>query len=86
MTYIIDEHLGRRIATARQSADMDAAATAAALELSVADYRALERGERRVSALIVARIARLYSLPIGWFYDGLPGQSAFIQVAKSRSI
>ncbi|MEO1554203.1 MAG: helix-turn-helix transcriptional regulator [Pseudomonadota bacterium] len=86
MNSTIDGHLGQRIAEARERVGMLAPAAADELGLSVSAYQALERGERRVSALILSKISRLYGLPIGWFYEGLPGQSAFAHSAKPSSI
>lgn len=82
MTSMIDAHLGKRIAQARQDAGTLAHAVAEQLDLPVSTYHGIERGERRVSALDLARISRLFGLPIGWFYQGLPGQSAFDRSAK----
>lgn len=86
MTNTIDEHLGNRIAIARRDADMEAEAAAIRLEMSTTAYQALERGERRVSALMLARVSRLYGRPIGWFYEGLPGQSGFTRPAQGSSV
>ena len=82
----IDKHLGMRIAQARSSSSISLDAVAAALELSVADYDALERGERRVSAFALAILSRQFDRPISWFYEGLPGQSVFRRDAKPSSV
>lgn len=86
MTSIIDNHLGKRIAEARQRAGMIARAVAEELELPLSTYQAMERGERRISALVMAKVSRIYGLPVGWFYQGLPGQSSFDRSVKGSSI
>lgn len=82
----IDKHLGMRIAQARSDSGISPDAVAAALELSVADYGALERGEQRVSAFVLANLSRLFGRSISWYYEGLPGQSVFNRDAKPSSV
>ncbi|MEM9570352.1 MAG: helix-turn-helix transcriptional regulator [Pseudomonadota bacterium] len=82
----IDKHLGMRIAQARSDSGVSLDEVAAALEVSVAEYAALERGEQRVSAFVLANISRLFGRSISWFYEGLPGQSVFKRGAKPSSV
>lgn len=82
----IDKHLGMRIAQARSDSGVSPDAVAAALEVSVADYDALERGEQRVSAFVLANVSRLFGRSISWFYEGLPGQAVFNRGAKPSSV
>lgn len=82
----IDQHLGMRIAQARSEAGVNLDEAAAALEMSKADFAALEAGDQRVSAFRLARISKYFGRSIGWFYAGLPGQSAFDSSLRSSSI
>ena len=83
---MIDHHLGERIAEARQQAGMVVSEMAELLDVPISTYQAMEQGEHRISAFVLARLARFYGLPIGWFYQGLPGQSHFDQVPKGSSV
>ena len=82
----IDAHLGERMAQARKQAGLSYQAVAEHLEMPVSAYLAIEQGERRVNALLLARISRLFGLPIGWFYQGLPGQDSFARPIKGSSV
>ena len=82
----IDKHLGMRIAQARSEAGLSLEAAAAAIDLTDPAYAALEQGDQRVSAFVLANLSRLFGRTIGWFYEGLPGQSAFVGAPKSSSV
>jgi transcriptional regulator with XRE-family HTH domain len=82
----IDKHLGLRIAQARSDAGVSLDEAAAAVDMSTADFAALEAGEARISAFRLASISKYFGRTIGWFYAGLPGQSAFDAKSNSSSV
>ena len=82
----IDQHLGARLAEARQSRGLSEAAAASAIKASGDEYAAIERGEVRIRAIFLARLGRLFDQPISWFYQGLPGQAVFEKAVGSRSV
>ena len=75
-----------RIAQARSEAGLSLEVAAAALDLTEQAFAALEQGDQRVSAVVLANLSRLFGHTIGWFYEGLPGQSAFDSATKSSSV
>lgn len=77
LTQLIDQHLGKRIARARRESNLERSWLAERIETSEEALRAFERGERRVSALYVARCAKALNKPLKWFFEGLPGQDVF---------
>lgn len=82
----IDQHLGARLAAARQSSGLSESEAAAAIETSGPEYAAMERGEVRIRAIFLARLGRLFDQPISWFYEGLPGQTVFEKSAGTKSV
>lgn len=77
MTQLIDHHLGQRIAQARRESKAELSWLAERIETCEETLRAFERGERRISALYVARCAKALNKPLKWFFEGLPGQDVF---------
>ena len=73
----VDAHLGGRIATARRDAGLDLAELAKAINVSQAELISMEQGQVRIRAIDIARMSRQLGQSIGWFYDGLPGQTPF---------
>ena len=86
MAEIIDQHLSQRIVEARQSSGLSAAAAAEAIEKSGSEYAAIERGEVRIRAIILARLGRLFGRSVSWFYQGLPGQEVFEKTTGAKSV
>ena len=83
----IDRHLGERIANARQAAGVAPEKLAEQIEIDAQALSKLEAGNMRVSALVLARVARALSTPLSWFYSGLPGQQVFdASTEKRRSV
>ena len=82
----IDQHLGARLAEARQLVGLSETVAAAAIDASGAEYAAIERGEARIPAFFLARLGRLFDQPVSWFYQGLPGQAVFEKSAGSNSV
>ena len=82
----IDQHLGQRLAEARQSSGVSATAAAEAIEKSGLEYAAIERGEVRIRAIFLARLGRLFGRPVSWFYRGLPGQEVFEKATGAKLV
>lgn len=82
----IDQHLGKRIAQAREIKRLSVEQIATSLNLSIRDYSAMERGDRRVGAFELAQLSGILGKTISWFYQGLPGQKAFERNPKSSSV
>src|SRR5579884_2669475 len=62
------EHLGERLRKAREQARFSQSDAAQALGLTPAALNQYESGKRRVDALTLDRLSRLYSLPIRFFF------------------
>jgi len=79
MAAIIDQHLGARIALAREQRGLSQADIANEIDLSVERLSEFECGTTRIPALYVARLSRALDVTPRWLFDGLPGQDAFDQ-------
>lgn len=73
----IDRELARRLRAARAQSTLSVSELADAIGVSDETYQAIERGERRISSLDLARLAMTHTLPIAWFFENLPGQFIF---------
>lgn len=73
----IDQHLGARIAMAREQLGMSQASVATKMGLTVDRLAAFELGTARIPALYVARLSGALDVTPRWLFDGLPGQDAF---------
>ena len=74
---VVDRELARRLREARAQSCLTISELAKSIRVSEATYRAIERGEERISSLDLARLAMTHALPIAWFFESLPGQSIF---------
>jgi len=81
---IIDQHIGKRLAQAREQSGKRSEDAAAVLGIGVLAYSQMEKGDSRIDALTLAKLSRFYRQPISWFYAGLPGQAAFDKSRSSR--
>ena len=68
----IDRLLAQRIREARMKSDLSALELANAIGISLKAYRSMERGDRRIHALELARLAMAHALPILFFFVVLP--------------
>lgn len=73
----VDREIARRLREARGQSTSTIAELATMIRVSEETYKAIERGEERISSLDLARLAMAHSLPIAWFFESLPGQSIF---------
>ena len=78
----IDKHLGARIGVAREESGVERLDLAAAMGVSDHDLSAIEFGQVRIRASLLARAAVRLNRPIRWFYEGLPGQAVFDRGSK----
>jgi Zn-dependent peptidase ImmA (M78 family)/transcriptional regulator with XRE-family HTH domain len=62
------EILGARLRLGRQHAGLSQTEAAQAIDLTPAALNQYENGKRRVEALTLERLARLYAVPIGFFF------------------
>lgn len=65
----IDREIGRRLRLARIIANIKQRRAAKLVGLSYQQIHKYEVGDNRVSAVIVAKLARLYRRPVGWFLE-----------------
>lgn len=73
----IDRELAHRLRAARAQSALSVSELADAIGVSDQTYQAIERGDRRISSLNLARLAMIHTLPIAWFFENLPGQFIF---------
>ena len=69
----VDEHVGRRLRRRRISLGLSQEQLGAALGLSFQQIQKYEKGQNRISGGRLYRIASLLSVPVQYFFDGLPG-------------
>lgn len=79
-----DKQLAARMIRARYSAQVSEQDIAETIGEPLETYRALERGELRISALHLSRLAMAYGLPVAWFFEDLPGQHLFDTLPHSN--
>jgi len=80
----IDRHLGRRILEARSHRDQSLDALAQMIDVDPAVLNAMETGQSRIASLLLARVSRALDFPLGWFFEGLPGQDVFETPSRVR--
>ena len=68
----VDLHVGGRIRTRRLVKGLSEKALAGALDLSVRQIQAYERGDDRVNPSNLFVIATVLQVPVSYFFDGLP--------------
>ncbi len=68
----IDVHVGQRLRLARHLAGLSQTAVAQVLDLSFQQVQKYEKGVNRIGAGRLFRLARLYGVPITFFYQELP--------------
>lgn len=65
----VDAKLSGKFLFAPLSADLDLVSAARGLGISLSEYSAYERGHTRISATAIAKMSRLTTKPIGWFFE-----------------
>ncbi|MBY0297332.1 MAG: helix-turn-helix domain-containing protein [Methylobacterium sp.] len=71
-----DAHIGQRIDRLRTLARMSRRTLAERIGLSASQLDKYEKGVNRVSATDLDRIARVFGVPIGHFFEELPAEGA----------
>ena len=62
------DHLGQRLRLAREQARLSQTEAAATLGVTPAALNQYEAGKRRVDALLLDRLSRLYGVPLRFFF------------------
>ena len=68
-----DQHVGRQIATVRVQTDVSQAQLARSIGISFQQLQKYENARNRVSASMLYEIASSLDVPVGRFFEGLPG-------------
>lgn len=72
----VDVHVGARVRLLRKRLGVTQQALADAIGLTFQQVQKYERGQNRISASVLHRIARaLSNAEIAWFFEGAPGGS-----------
>lgn len=79
------EALGNRLRGAREHARMTQAEAAAALGVSQAALSQYEAGKRRVDALTLDHLGRLYGVPLSFFFGHRAGRPDWEDALRSRA-
>lgn len=67
-----DVHIGQRIERLRKQAKLSREALAQRLGISDSQFGKYEKGLNRMSAADLDFVGRLFDVPIGYFFEGLP--------------
>ncbi|MFE1601751.1 helix-turn-helix domain-containing protein [Methylobacterium sp. ID0610] len=67
-----DVHIGQRIEMLRVRAKLSQEALARRLGISASQFGKYEKGQNRMSAADLDLVGRLFDVPIGYFFEGLP--------------
>lgn len=68
-----DQHVGRQVATVRVQSDVSQAQLARSIGISFQQLQKYENARNRVSASMLYEIASSLGVPVGRFFEGLPG-------------
>ena len=77
MTSLIDQHLGRRIAAAREQVGIEFGRLSDLVDVPVERLAEFEQGAVRIPAASLSKLAKALGVSPRWFFHGLPGQDAF---------
>ncbi|MBD2604046.1 ImmA/IrrE family metallo-endopeptidase [Scytonema hofmannii FACHB-248] len=84
------EHLGDRLRLAREQTGMSQAEVAVALGITPAALSQYEKGKRRVEALLLETLSKLYKVPISYFFGHEPRsadwETALRSISKDLSV
>jgi transcriptional regulator with XRE-family HTH domain len=70
-----DQHVGRQIAAVRVQSDVSQAQLARSIGVSFQQLQKYENARNRVSASMLQEIAMSLGVPVGRFFEGLPGNN-----------
>ncbi|WP_245451672.1 helix-turn-helix domain-containing protein [Mesorhizobium waimense] len=71
--HLADRHVGRQIAAVRVQSDVSQAQLARSIGISFQQLQKYENARNRVSASMLYEIASSLGVPVGRFFEGLPG-------------
>lgn len=74
--HFADQHVGRQLASVRVQSDVSQAQLASSVGISFQQLQKYENAKNRVSASMLFDLATSLNVPVGRFFDGLPGNSA----------
>lgn len=69
---MIDEHVALRLKAARMAAGLSQESAAAHINLTFQQLQKYEKATNRISSGKLAILARIYSKPVAWFFEGAP--------------
>ena len=69
----VDRHVGQVLRARRRTLQLSQTAVADRLGVSFQQLQKYERGTNRVSASVLYTLSQVLDLPVGRFFDGLPG-------------
>lgn len=72
----IDKHVGSRVRMRRMMLSMSQEKLGDALGLTFQQVQKYEKGTNRIGASRLQNIATVLSVPVGFFFDGAPGQGS----------
>ena len=81
----IDKHVGSRVRMRRNMVGLSQEKVADALGLTFQQVQKYEKGTNRISSSRLHQLARILEVPIPFFFDGAPQQSAKSQ-GKAESL
>ncbi len=80
----VDVHVGARVRVRRKLLGMTQTDLGAALGLSFQQVLKYEKGANRIGSSRLYDLARLFDVPIGHFFEGIPADVAASSPAKGR--
>jgi len=80
----VEVHLGKRVHERRLALGWSQNALAKEIGVSTTQFRKYEGGDNRISAETLYKIAILFDVEIGFFYEGLPGVDVHGPLRKSQ--
>lgn len=90
-SHLVDLHVGARLRLRRRALGLSQSALADAVGLTFQQLQKYERGANRISASKLFAFAAILTVPVGFFFEGLPdptvqdGQASQAAMAVSRT-
>ncbi|RCW80173.1 helix-turn-helix domain-containing protein [Phyllobacterium bourgognense] len=75
LPHAADLYVGRQVAAVRVHSDVTQAELARAVRVSPQQLQKYENGKNRISASMLFEVATFLSVPVGRFFEGLPGNA-----------
>ena len=73
---IVDKYVGSRLKMRRHILDMSQTELADAIGLTFQQVQKYEKGLNRISASRLQQLAAVLQVPVGFFFEGAPGQAS----------